>query len=111
VRASTDLGEYARGGGGPLRTLSKAGRKVFEQRSMPTGERQVTLGFLGRAGLPIAAGLSHGLSKVPTKVLVGNTGPQKALAAALRKARRDYASDAQALEALGTAGLIQAYGE
>jgi hypothetical protein len=110
VRAQTDLGEYARGGG-RMRSLSKAGRKVFEQRSMPTGERQVTTGVLGKMGLPIMSTASYLSTKIPTKALSGRTDFQKAMIDALRKARTKYGSEAQVLEALGTAGLIQGYGE
>jgi hypothetical protein len=111
IARATDLGEYARGGGGPLRTLSRAGRKVFEQRVQPTGERQVVTGMFGRMGVPLAGATMAGATKIPTKALVGTTGPQRKLQAVLRELRRNNASDAQIAEALGTAGLIQAYGE
>jgi hypothetical protein len=107
VGKMTDLGEYARGGGGGMRELSKAGRKTFEQRVQPTGERQVLTGFLGRLGTPIAATGMVGLTKIPTKVLMGQTAKQKALRAALRAARRNHTGDLQAAQSLGTAALIQ----
>lgn len=46
VQAATDPGEFARGGGGPLRELSQAGRVVFEQQTPPTGARQIVLSAL-----------------------------------------------------------------
>ena len=104
----TDLGEYARGGGGGMRVLSKAGRKTFEQRVQPTGERQVLTGLLGRAGTPVVATLMVGLTKVPPKVLAGMTGKQRRLAAILRRAGHKNAADLRVAEAAGTAGMIQA---
>jgi hypothetical protein len=107
IAKMTDLGEYARGGGGGMRELSRAGRKTFEQRVQPTGERQVLTGFLGRLGTPLAATGMVGLTKVPTKALLGQTAKQKALRAALRNVRRTHKGDLQAAQSLGTAALIQ----
>lgn len=107
IAKATDLGEYARGGGGPLRTLSRAGRKVFEQRVQPTGERQVVTGLFGRLGTPAIGGGLAAATKVSPKVLIGETGKQRALRAALRKARRTHKGDLQAAQSLGTAALIQ----
>lgn len=107
VRSATDLGDYAQGGG-RLRDLSKAGREVFEQRSLPTGERQVTTSLLGRAGLPIAGLIGSGLTKVKGKVLAGETARQRALRAALRRLGKKYEGDLQAGQSLATAGMIQA---
>jgi hypothetical protein len=106
VRAATDLGEYARGGG-PLRKLSKAGRQVFEQRSMPTGERVVTTSFLGKAGLPIASALSAATTRVPGKVWAGMTPKQRRMQAAITALRRRHKAEIQAGQSLGTAALIQ----
>lgn len=107
VRAATDLGEYSKGGG-PLRKLSKAGRQVFEQRSMPTGERVVTTSVLGKAGLPIASTVMAGATRIPGKTWAGMTPAQRKMQAALVALRRKYKSDLQAGQSLGTAGLIQA---
>jgi hypothetical protein len=108
IAKATDIGEYARGGGGPLRTLSRAGRKVFEQRVQPTGERQVVTGLFGRLGTPaIGGGLAAG-TKIDPKKLVGDTKAQKALRAKLRALRRGHKSDLEAAQSLGTAGMIQA---
>ena len=107
VRAATDLGEYARGGG-RLRDLSKAGREVFEQRSMPTGERQVTTGFLNKAGLPIATAIGVVGTKVPGKALAGETVAQRLTRRRIEALRRKYKSDLQAGQSLATAGMIQA---
>jgi len=107
VRSATDLGDYAKGGG-RLRGLSKAGREVFEQRSMPTGERQVTTGFLGRLGLPLASAVGVAGTKIPGKALAGETVRQRALRAALRRTGKKYKGDLQAAQSLGTAAMIQA---
>jgi cytochrome c5 len=107
VRSATDLGDYATGGG-RLRDLSKAGREVFEQRSMPTGERQVTTSFLGRLGLPAAGLISVAGTKVSGKKLAGETAKQRALRAALRRTGKKHATDLRYGSALGTAGMIQA---
>jgi hypothetical protein len=113
VRAASDLGEYATGGGGrasdELRRLSQAGRKVFEQRSMPTGERQVTTGLLGRVGTPVVASALNQANKLGAKRLTGKTAAQRKVAALVRRLRRKrYRSDLQAGEALGTATMIEA---
>ena len=107
VRAATDLGEYSKGGGA-LRNLSKAGRQVFEQRSMPTGERVVTTSVLGKVGLPIASSVSAASTRIPGKVWAGMTKPQRAVLAKVAALRRKYKSDLQAGQSLGTAGMIQA---
>jgi hypothetical protein len=107
VRAATDLGEYAKGGG-PLRKLSKAGRQVFEQRSMPTGERVVTTSVLGKAGLPIASTVMAGATRIPGKAWAGMTDKQRKMQAALMALRRKYKAELQAGQSLGTAGMIQA---
>jgi len=106
VRSATDLGDYAKGGG-RLRDLSKAGREVFEQRSLPTGERTVTTSILGRLGLPVAGLLSAGATKISGKKLAGETARQRALQRALRRVGSKYKGDLQAAQSLGTAGLIQ----
>jgi len=108
VRSATDLGEYA-AGGGRMRDLSKAGRKVFEQRSMPTGERQVTLGVLGKLGLPATSGVYYQAAKrIPAKAWAGMTDPQQRLNAMLNVLRRRHKGDLQAAQSLGTAAMIQA---
>lgn len=55
IRSATDKGEFARGGGGPLRQLSRAGNVVFESTSRPTGQRLLTVGPLGEWGTGPAA--------------------------------------------------------
>lgn len=108
IAKATDLGEYARGGGGPLRTLSRAGRKVFEQRVQPTGERQVVTGLFGRLGTPAIGGGLAAATKVNPKVLAGETAKQRALRTKLRALRRNNKGDLQAAQSLGTAAMIQA---
>jgi hypothetical protein len=108
IAKHTDLGEYARGGGGPLRTLSKAGRKVFEQRVQPTGERQVLTGLFGRWGTPGAASALAAATKIDPKKLAGMTPGQRALNMKIAALRRKFLSELQAGQSLGTAGMIQA---
>jgi hypothetical protein len=84
----TGLGNYARGGGGPLRELADDGRKVFEVRSPPTGARMGVLGTLG-AGVtalePTTASIAGGtlLGAIGTqtgrRIAQGKTAPQQAL--------------------------------
>lgn len=50
IKASMDRGAFARGGGGELRDLSKAGRAVFESVIPPTGARVLATGALGEYG-------------------------------------------------------------
>lgn len=92
---------YARGAGGPLRDLAKAGTEVFQNVSPPTGARLATLASAGLGvahpyvGLPVGASL---LSLIGTKagrdLSAGITRPQLAaqkLADALRAKTPDYA--------------------
>lgn len=59
VKSATPQGVYARGGGGPLRDLARAGKEVFDVRSPPTGARVETM-------LPAAAAAySHPLLAAP----------------------------------------------
>lgn len=44
VRRAMERGEYARGGGGTLRDLARAGREVLDQTVPPTGARLITTG-------------------------------------------------------------------
>jgi len=59
VAAATPKSVYARGGGGPLRDLARAGKAVFDVRSPPTGARMETM-------LPgMAAAHAHPLLSLP----------------------------------------------
>lgn len=50
IKKAIDRGEFARGGGGMLRELSKAGRVVFESVTPPTGARYLAVGPWGEWG-------------------------------------------------------------
>jgi hypothetical protein len=92
VRTATPVGPYARGAGGPLRQLAKAGREVLDQRSPPTGARLATLAPVAAAmwKSPILAAPIAGLvgTQWGRKLLRGGTRGQeygRELARALRQ--------------------------
>jgi hypothetical protein len=75
---------YARGAGGPLRDLAKAGTEVFQTVAPPNGSRVATLG-VGAAGalhpsigIPVATGML-GLTGTQTgrRLAAGATAPQR----------------------------------
>lgn len=123
VKAATPAGEYARGGGGPLRRLAASGKQVFDVRTPPTGARLATLGTaaglgmaLPQVGIPVAAaGLLAATTKSGRKMLAGGTKAQRAAqryAAALRRkvgrgGRRFGESAATAASALGAVDQTQ----
>lgn len=85
VYNATPDAKYARGGGGPLRELARAGTDVFQNVSPPTGARIVTLGT-GASALalhPYAAGplgaAALGMVVTPTgrRIAQGATKPQQ----------------------------------
>lgn len=95
VKNATPQGVYARGGGGPLRDLARAGKEVFDVRSPPTGARVETM-------LPAAAAAyAHPLVAAPLalarlgltvtrpgRMLAAGQAPlQKALASRLASAQ------------------------
>lgn len=60
VSENTPADLYARGGGGPLRNLAKAGSQAFEMRAPPTGARLAIIGagaLKPYVGVPAAAGM------------------------------------------------------
>lgn len=77
-------GQYARGGGGPLRDLASDARTVLDSRSPPTGQRLATIALSGLAATePVTAGLLAsylGLvgTKTGRKLAQGRTAPQLA---------------------------------
>lgn len=92
-------GAYARGGGGPLRDLAKAGTEVFQNVSPPTGARVLTLGAGALGALHPAVGVPAAVSalgltgtKTGRALAAGQTGPQQAvqnLVTALQKRTPD----------------------
>jgi hypothetical protein len=104
VAKNTELGDYAEGGG-PMREISRAGAKVFERRSNPTGERMLTLpGQVLK--YPVAAALV-GANKLPVDVRIGATVPQRVLKAALAELEQLQANNPRA--AAYFRSLIPAY--
>jgi hypothetical protein len=87
VAQNLESGSYARGAGGPLRDLARAGQEVFANRTPPTGARAITAGTLGWLGAthphltlpalaaPYAATVVPGLRRAAQ----GTTGWQKSL--------------------------------
>ncbi len=69
VRASTQKGAYARGGGGALRDLAAAGRESLDTRIPPTGARLLNIGGALPAWLA-----NTGTGKA---TLLGETAPQR----------------------------------
>jgi hypothetical protein len=90
IRSATDQGAYARGGGGDLRDLARAGTSVFQTVAPPTGARVLTAGAAGALGyasphvaLPImgAAGAGAFLgaaTPLGRSLAAGTTAPQTA---------------------------------
>jgi hypothetical protein len=92
VRSSMPAGPYARGAGGPLRLMARAGRDVLDVRTPPTGARLATLALPAAAAFksPILAAPMAALIGTQTgrRILAGGTGAQaraQALARALRR--------------------------
>lgn len=93
---------YARGAGGPLRTLAQQGTNVFQEVVPPNGKSVAALS-LGAAGLalhPALTGIGGAgmgglvLTQGGRQLAAGQTGPQQAaqkLVAALRNNTPDYA--------------------
>lgn len=110
VRASTEKGSYARGAGGKLRELAKAGRESFESEIPRTGVR--TAAVLGSAPVTVPLGLLAG-SGLGKRLLTGATAPQKAaqrgeawLLRQLGRGGRSGAKNASALTAAEIANLL-----
>lgn len=89
VKNATPQGAYARGGGGPLRDLARAGKEVFDVRSPPTGARVETM-------LPAAvAAHAHPLLAAPlalARLGLTVTRPGRMLAAGQAPIQRAIAS-------------------
>jgi hypothetical protein len=83
LKAATDKGAFARGGGGVLRDLSRTGSSVFESVTPPTGARLLAVGPLGewvtgpltftanrpmtpRSALPPASPIAQALARAMT---------------------------------------------
>jgi hypothetical protein len=83
IRQSISDPAFARGGGGDLRQLSSAGRRVFESVSPPTGARLLTVGPLGEYVTgPFAMALNRGKPAGAAKALPPAVGSAFARAAA-----------------------------
>lgn len=97
VRHGRELGEYARGGGGEMRSLAAAGRSVLDARVPMTGAR--LLAALPGASMFALAGNLPG----PQRFLTGQTRAQKAgqsIEAALAKVLKRTPHEAVARGAL-----------
>jgi hypothetical protein len=96
VKAGTDRGAFARGGGGPLRKLASSGRQVFDNRTPVTGARAITaapLGYLAythpAVGIPAAVAATLGVAtKTGRKIVGGNTAAQRKALQMQRALRR-----------------------
>lgn len=92
VRNSAENGKYARGGGGPLRDLTKAGAETFSDTPV-TGARLASIGIpiaaIGAAphiAIPAAgAAAAAVLTKTGRKFAAGQTGMQKGMRALEQK--------------------------
>jgi hypothetical protein len=85
IKQSTESGRFARGAGGELRKLSKAGRESFDARSPTTGARLLTVGPLGWATGPMSYLANQ---PGPKALLTGQTAAQlraQAISEALRR--------------------------
>jgi hypothetical protein len=73
IKQSMEAGRFARGAGGELRKLSRAGRESFDARSPTTGARLLTTGPFGWVTGPLsyAANLPG-----PKKLITGQTAVQ-----------------------------------
>lgn len=103
VKSATPQPIYARGGGGPLRDLARAGKAVFDVRSPPTGARVETL-------LPgMAATMSHPLLVAPmalARLGLTATARGRALAAGTSGLQRGIGTQiGAAQQALGPLGM------
>lgn len=78
VRRATERGQYARGGGGPLRALARAGRNVFEPRTASTGARIV--GAFPGVDKVLQLGAFLANKPLPKKLILGETALQRGLA-------------------------------
>lgn len=97
VRQGRELGEYARGGGGEMRSLAAAGRAVLDARVPNTGSR--LLAALPGASMFALAGNLPG----PQRFLTGQTRAQQAgqsIEAALSKVLRRTPNETAARAAL-----------
>lgn len=101
VRASMEKGAGARGGGGELRSLAAAGRKVFDARVPKTGAR--LLATFPPLRWPMAVMSYSANLPGPQRFLLGETAPQRAgqsVEAALANFIRRNPSEAVAREML-----------
>jgi hypothetical protein len=80
VKAATENGAYARGGGGELRELAAAGREALQAKSPPTGVRALMQAIPGSHYVqsPVAAVANM---DAPKRALLGQTKPQLAMQA------------------------------
>jgi hypothetical protein len=115
VYDATRDGAYARGAGGPLRDLARAGTDVFQNVSPPTGARIATLGVAGagafgapHVAIPTGVGLL-GLTATQTgrRLAQGATRPQQLAQAIMGQARQAIPEPARnvskaLIRALGT---------
>jgi hypothetical protein len=94
VKGATNAGEYARGGGGPLRKLASSGKQVFDARTPPTGARLAALApiaYVAGAGPSAAAAGALAFAatnKYGRKALGGGFKAQQKGAALQRALRR-----------------------
>lgn len=75
VKSTTERGSYARGAGGKLRALAKAGREAFESDIPRTGVR--TAAVIGTAPVTLPLGLMAGTG-LGKRLLMGTTVGQRA---------------------------------
>lgn len=109
IRLATEEGRFARGAGGELRKLSKAGRESFDTRSPTTGARLLTVGPLGWATGPLSYLANQ---PGPKALLTGQTAAQlraQAVAEALR--RKLGERGVNAAKSLGTTSMSEALQE
>ncbi len=92
VKAGTERGTFARGAGGDLRDLARAGREIFDVRVKPTGERLLAAGPAGFVTAPLifAANTAPGRA-----FMQGETALQRGLAAGSAYAGQATASAAR----------------
>jgi hypothetical protein len=117
VYDATDNPAYARGAGGDLRDLAKAGTSVFQTVSPPTGARVLTLGGavgLGALSPPAAIAGGTGLlglvgTKTGRSLAAGTTAPQRG-AQVLADALSKYTPDTvKALAGRAATGAAMPY--